>query len=58
MTQEIKELKEILKECDLTRTQKVLEPGLIVKMRHRKKILQSLIDRLSNENQGTKQLFE
>ena len=44
---QIKELKAILKECELRRHEKIAEPVRFEKMKHRKKVIQSLIDELT-----------
>ena len=46
---QIKVLKDILKECELKRHEKIADPVRHEKMKHRKRVIESLIEKVQNQ---------
>lgn len=55
---QIKELKAILKECDMSKTDKILNRLKAARMDHRKKVIHSLIEKLKADLEYQKNVNE
>ena len=49
--QQIKVLKDILEECELKKYEKIADPEREIKMKHRKRVIESLIEDLKQKKQ-------